>query len=46
MKRYFVEGGLIFFSVLASFFIESYRLKQSNIEIKNGLLVELSQIIN
>ena len=46
MKRYIIEGGLIFFSVLASFFIESYRLKQSNIEIKNGLLVELSQIIN
>jgi len=46
MKRYIIEGGFIFFSVLASFFIESYRLKQSNIEIKNGLLVELSQIIN
>ena len=46
MKRYIIEGGLIFCSVLASFFIESYRLKQSNIEIKNGLLVELSQIIN
>ena len=46
MKKYFIEGGLIFISVLASFFIESYRLNQSNIEIKNGLLVELSQIIN
>ena len=46
MKKYFIEGALIFISVLASFFIESYRLNQSNIEIKNGLLVELSQIIN
>tara|TARA_Y100000996_G_scaffold410687_1_gene393508 strand:+ start:745 stop:1443 length:699 start_codon:yes stop_codon:yes gene_type:complete len=46
MKKYFIEGALIFISVLGSFFIESYRLNQSNIEIKNGLLVELSQIIN
>tara|TARA_B110000444_G_scaffold247256_1_gene269698 strand:- start:223 stop:924 length:702 start_codon:yes stop_codon:yes gene_type:complete len=46
MKRYFIEGGLIFLSVLASFFIESFRLRQSNIQIKNGLLIELSEIIN
>jgi hypothetical protein len=37
---------LIFLSVLASFFIESYRVKQLNIETKNALLMELSQVIN
>ena len=46
MKKYFVEGVLIFLSVLASFFIESYRVKQLNIETKNALLMELSQVIN
>ncbi len=46
MKKYFVEGALIFLSVLASFFIESYRIKQLNIETKNALLMELSQVIN
>lgn len=46
MKKYFVEGVLIFLSVLASFFIESYRAKQLNIKTKNALLMELSQVIN
>ena len=46
MKKYFVEGALIFLSVLASFFIESYKIKQLNIETKNALLMELSQVIN
>jgi hypothetical protein len=46
MKKYFIEGGLIFLSVLASFFIESYRVEQLKIETKNDLLMELSQVIN
>ena len=46
MKKYFIESILIFLSVLASFFIESYRVKQLNIETKNALLMELGQVIN
>jgi hypothetical protein len=46
MKKYFIEGGLIFLSVLASFFIESYRVERLKIETKNDLLMELSQVIN
>ena len=42
MKKYFIEGILIFFSVLSAFFLESYRVKQSKIELKDALMRELS----
>ena len=42
MKKYFIEGVLIFFSVLSAFFLESYRVEQSKIELKDALMKELS----
>ena len=42
MKKYFIEGILIFFSVLSAFFLESYRVEQSKIELKDALMRELS----
>ena len=42
MKKYFIEGVLIFFSVLSAFFLESYRFEQSKIELKDALMKELS----
>ena len=46
MKKYFIEALLIFLSILGSFFIESYRIKQNSIENKNNLLSELIEVIN
>ena len=46
MKKYFIEALLIFLSILGSFFIESYRIRQNNIENKNNLLLELIEVIN
>ena len=45
MKKYFIEGLLIFFSVLSAFFLESYRLGRSDIKLKNNLMLELSSSI-
>ena len=42
MKKYFIEGVLIFFSVLSAFFLESYRVEKSKIELKDALMKELS----
>ena len=46
MRKYFIEALLIFLSILGSFFIESYRIKQNSIENKNNLLSELIEVIN
>ena len=45
MKKYFIEGLLIFLSVLSAFFLESYRLGRSDIKLKNNLMLELSSSI-
>jgi hypothetical protein len=45
MKKYFIEGLLIFLSVLSAFFLESYRLGISDIKLKNNLMLELSSSI-
>ena len=42
MKKYFIEGALIFLSVLSAFFLESYRVEQTKIELKDALMEELS----
>ena len=46
MRKYFIEALLIFLSILGSFFIESYRIKQVSIDNKNNLLAELIEVIN
>ena len=45
MKKHFIEGLLIFLSVLSAFFLESYRLGRSDIKLKNNLMLELSSSI-
>ena len=45
MKKYFIEGLLIFLSVLGAFALESYRLENSKVELKNNLLIELKNVI-
>ena len=41
MKRYFIEGILIFFSVFSAFFMDSYRETLSDIDLKDKLLKQL-----
>jgi hypothetical protein len=45
MKKYLIEGLLIFLSVLGAFALESYRLQNSKAELKNNLLIELKDVI-
>ena len=41
MKKYFIEGILIFLSVFSAFFMDSYRETLSDIDLKNKLLKQL-----
>lgn len=45
MKKYLIESLLIFVSVLSAFVLESIRLEQSKIKLKNDLLIELKSVI-
>ena len=41
MKKYFIEGLLIFLSVFGAFALESYRESLSKVKLKNKLLNQL-----
>tara|TARA_B100001093_G_C26230181_1_gene759873 strand:+ start:363 stop:515 length:153 start_codon:yes stop_codon:yes gene_type:complete len=41
MKKYFIEGLLIFLSVFGAFTLESYRESLSKVKLKNKLLNQL-----